>query len=43
MNQWAAKLELIIKELPDVQINFPNGVRADQIDSDLYPIYRTHI
>ncbi|MCK9612002.1 MAG: B12-binding domain-containing radical SAM protein [Bacteroidales bacterium] len=28
-------LALIIKELPDVRVNFPNGFRADQVDEEM--------
>jgi anaerobic magnesium-protoporphyrin IX monomethyl ester cyclase len=32
-------LSLIIKELPEVRINFPNGLRADMIDEEMLDLF----
>jgi anaerobic magnesium-protoporphyrin IX monomethyl ester cyclase len=32
-------LSLIIKELPEVKINFPNGLRADHIDEEMLDLF----
>ena len=39
MPEAKATLSLIIKELPNVKLNFPNGLRADHIDEEMLDLF----
>ncbi len=39
MNEAKKVLSLIIKDLPGVRINFPNGLRADMIDDEMLDMF----